>query len=113
MSATQTDRTSDVVLLMEARAAAASGAARWLRRAAGLSQREMAEAIGRTPGAVSLWEHGERKPCGDAAIRYAQILRVIAAQLASGCRTVEPLKNDEEPAGQRPLVTIPAGAGPT
>ena len=82
MNATQTPQ-SDVVLLMEARAAAASGAARWLRQAAGLSQRDLAADIGVTPGAVSHWEHGQRKPGGPAAVRYARLLRVIASQVAS------------------------------
>ena len=121
VSTTETEPGADLELLLEARAAAESGAARWLRQAAGLSQREMADAIGRTPGCVSLWEHGGRKPTGEGAIRYARALRVIASQvasrgpasrseLASIDRAMTPY-NDVAPAGNRREVTTAAEQG--
>jgi DNA-binding transcriptional regulator YiaG len=73
--------TSDVVLLMEARDAARSGRGARLRQAAGLSQRELASAIGVTSGAVCRWESGDRRPGGEAAHAYARVLRTLAEGL--------------------------------
>ena len=70
------------LLIMEARDAAGSGRGERLRQAAGLSQGELAEAIGVTSACVSRWEAGVRRPRGEAAVRYAQALRAIAERLA-------------------------------
>jgi DNA-binding transcriptional regulator YiaG len=64
--------------LVEVRAAVRSGKARQLRESAGISQAEVAAAIGVTPAAVSRWEAGARKPTGLAAQRYAQLLDLLA-----------------------------------
>ena len=72
MSATQ------VALLSEARLAVASGRATSVREAAGLSQGEVARAIGVTPATLSRWEARQRRPTGGAAVRYARLLRMLA-----------------------------------
>lgn len=49
-----------------------------LRRAQGLTQAQIAEAIGVTPGAVSGWEKGRYEPRGTVRQEYAELLRLIA-----------------------------------
>ncbi len=49
-------------------------AIRKLREKRGLSQIEFATALGVTPGAVSHWENGRRKPGIDDLAKMAQIL---------------------------------------
>lgn len=63
--------------LMEVRAAARSGRARRLREEAGISQAEVAAAVGVTRACVSRWEAGARKPTGSAAQRYARLLELL------------------------------------
>ncbi len=72
-------RTSDLVALAAARRAAADGSAQRLRKAAGLTQREIASAVGVTPAAVGMWERGERVPRGLEALAYARLLAALAA----------------------------------
>lgn len=57
-----------------ARKLAATGEARRLRQAAGLSLYDLARDLGVTAGTVSRWETGNRVPRGDAAARYAGLL---------------------------------------
>jgi DNA-binding transcriptional regulator YiaG len=71
----------EIRLLIEAREAAGSGRAARLRRAAGLSQREVARAVGVTAGCITRWENGERRPTGPAALEYGRVLREIAEGL--------------------------------
>jgi DNA-binding XRE family transcriptional regulator len=71
--------TSQLALLVEARKAVRSGQAARTRRAAGLSQAELAQAVGVSAPAISRWESGKRQPHGRAAIRYAQVLRMLDA----------------------------------
>jgi DNA-binding transcriptional regulator YiaG len=73
--------TSNVTLLIEARDAARSGRAARLRIAVGLSQAELAAAIGVTAACISRWEHGERKPRGVAAVEYGRVLRELAREV--------------------------------
>lgn len=54
------------------------GGAVTIRKSAGLSQEELAQALDCTPGAVSLWESGRRVPRGDLAARYASLLEELA-----------------------------------
>lgn len=49
-----------------------------LRKAQGLTQARVAEALGVTPGAVGSWEKGRYEPRGDVRIQYAELLRLIA-----------------------------------
>jgi len=101
---------SDIVFLIEAREAARSGRGAQLRRAAGLSQGEMAKALGLSGAAISRWEAGERRPAGDAAVAYARLLRAIAAELAFRSE----VHNDVAPAGNgRDGKASDAGARPT
>lgn len=72
----------DVALLIEARDAAASGRGARLRAAAGLSQAELAAAVGVTPACISRWEAGARRPRGGAAVAYGQLLHALAKQVA-------------------------------
>jgi transcriptional regulator with XRE-family HTH domain len=70
--------TEDIALLSSARRLARTGAAIRLRRAALLSQADVARACGVSPAAVCRWERGERQPKGEAARRYAELLRSLA-----------------------------------
>jgi DNA-binding transcriptional regulator YiaG len=56
------------------------GAARELRLSARLGAAEIARVVGVSPQLVCDWEHGRRRPTGQAGVRYAQLLD----QLASG-----------------------------
>lgn len=52
---------------------------RALREASGLSQRELADIVGVTKGAISNWELGVRQvPRGPLLERYVQALRALA-----------------------------------
>jgi transcriptional regulator with XRE-family HTH domain len=51
------------------------GAARSLRQSSGLSEQDMATAIGVTPSAIGRWERGERIPRGPRAVDYARLLQ--------------------------------------
>jgi DNA-binding transcriptional regulator YiaG len=66
-----------LLLLVEARAAASDGTGSEIRRQAGLSQSQLAQAIGVRPSAVCRWENQVRKPSGDAALRYGRVLRLL------------------------------------
>jgi DNA-binding transcriptional regulator YiaG len=72
-----------LTLLLEARDAAQGGRARRLRQAAGVSQAEIARTVGVDPSCLSRWEAGRRRPGGDAAVRWALVLRDLAAYLGS------------------------------
>lgn len=48
-----------------------------LRQAAGLTQQELADAIGVTRAAVSFWESGLRTPRGQFLDRYVEALRAL------------------------------------
>jgi transcriptional regulator with XRE-family HTH domain len=48
-----------------------------LREAAGLSQQDIADAVGVTRQAVGHWETGFRRPGGPALGRYMEALRVL------------------------------------
>jgi DNA-binding transcriptional regulator YiaG len=72
---------SDLALLIEARDAVRSGRGARLRLAAGISQGELAAAIGVSAPTLSRWEAGDRRPRGDAAVAYARELRKLAEQL--------------------------------
>ncbi len=72
---------SDLILLVEAREAARSGRGARLRTVAGLSQAELAAAIGVSGPCISRWEAGGRQPRGLAALAYARMLRELAEQV--------------------------------
>lgn len=63
--------------LRHGRAALAAGTARATHEAAGLSQGEVAAAVGVSPAAVALWEAGKRRPHGEAGAAYGRLLREL------------------------------------
>ena len=65
----------EIMLLAQARKRVRDGtSARDIRRAAGVTLADMAKALGVDESAVSRWENGNRKPRGDVAIRWAELL---------------------------------------
>lgn len=50
---------------------------RLLRKSAGLSQGDIAQACGVTQSAVALWEQGSRKPTGRRLAAYVEALRAM------------------------------------
>ncbi len=62
------------VTLARLRADVASGRAREIRELARLSQAEVAAAIGVSQPTVAGWEAGRRRPHGEPAARYADLL---------------------------------------
>jgi transcriptional regulator with XRE-family HTH domain len=67
-----TDELRDLVRL---RRLTASGAARKVRLASGLSLNEIANAVGVSPVTVLRWERAQRRPKnGPAALRYGALL---------------------------------------
>jgi DNA-binding transcriptional regulator YiaG len=74
-------KSDELRLIIEARESARSGRGARIRRAAGVSQVELADAIGVHGVSVSRWERGVRCPRGVAAIRYARLLRELSERL--------------------------------
>lgn len=66
--------TEETIQLSKVRALTASGMARSIRISAKLSLPEVAEAVGVSAAAVYRWEKDERRPTGEAAIRYLVFL---------------------------------------
>ena len=63
--------------LLKMRRLAQTGMARTIREAAGLSLTEVARSAGVDRTTVFRWEHAERRPSGDAAIRYLRMLEEL------------------------------------
>jgi len=72
----------ELLLLRRMREDALSGKARQARIDAGLSQAEIAAVAGVNQTTIALWELGRRRPRGEAALRYARLLRRLAASEA-------------------------------
>jgi transcriptional regulator with XRE-family HTH domain len=68
----------DVDQVVWVRRVAASGGARAIRQAAGLSLSEVAREVCCSVSAVSRWESGQRTPRGEAAERWAVLLRRLS-----------------------------------
>ncbi|MEV7240421.1 helix-turn-helix domain-containing protein [Streptomyces sp. NPDC093248] len=68
---------TQVLRLAEVRAAVASGEAARLRAAAQLSIGEVARECGVDQSTVWRWERGMRKPRGDAALLYGQLIEQL------------------------------------
>jgi transcriptional regulator with XRE-family HTH domain len=83
-------RVADVELIVEARELLRSGRAARIRIEAGLSQSELARALGVSPGAVCRWEAGSRLPREREAVRFARLNRQLSAMVAS-LRSDEPV----------------------
>jgi transcriptional regulator with XRE-family HTH domain len=71
--------TPDLIELSRIRKLAGSGLAREIRIQAGLSQSEVAEALGVDRSTVHRWEGKERVPRGAVAFRYGQLLEGLLA----------------------------------
>jgi transcriptional regulator with XRE-family HTH domain len=69
----------DIATLVQARQLGRSGEGRRLREAAGLSLRELADAIGVEPGTLSRWETGRCRPRQRAALRWLTILDSLSS----------------------------------
>ena len=74
------EKVDDVVTLARVRNHARSGRARRARLLAGLSLSEVAGPIGVSPVTIFRWETGERRPTGEAALRYADLLDALDGQ---------------------------------
>lgn len=74
-------RRPDLALIAETRAHCRSGQARQIRLAAGLTQLEVASALGVTRAAVSQWERGQRVPA-EHALAYGRLLRELGRRAA-------------------------------
>lgn len=61
---------------------AATGRARAIREAAGISLREAAKAVRTTPASISRWETGKHSPGPEAALRYGALLDALAEAAA-------------------------------
>lgn len=68
-----TDEQRDLLMLAAARYAR-SGEGRRIRERVNMQQQEMARRIGITTSGLWRWEHGKRRPQGDAAVKWAQQL---------------------------------------
>lgn len=69
----------DTVALAKLRGLMASGEAREIRLAAGLSLGEAGAAVGTAAATIHRWENLQRKPHGDVAVRYARLLQLLGS----------------------------------
>ncbi|MCU1624235.1 MAG: hypothetical protein JWL79_3080 [Frankiales bacterium] len=69
---------AELLLLARARRYAASGEGQEIRVRAGLSVREVAEAVGVARHTLWKWERGERVPRADGATAWASFLGELA-----------------------------------
>jgi DNA-binding transcriptional regulator YiaG len=67
----------DLKLIVEARELLESGRAIEIRKAARLSQAEVAACCDVDPAAISRWESQQRRPRGAAAKRFARLMRTL------------------------------------
>lgn len=75
----QTDRRhSRAVRLTKIRRLAAAGGARAIREAAGLSLTEASVSAEVNRVTIFRWETGQRRPHGDAALRYLDLLEELS-----------------------------------
>jgi DNA-binding XRE family transcriptional regulator len=77
-------RPRDARRLVEMRAAARNGEARRRRLASGLTQAELGAVCGVSGPAIARWEHGDRVPRGEAALRYARFLASLDRERVAG-----------------------------
>ena len=72
-----------LLALSLARRLAGSGEARAIRQSAGLSLKDVADAVGSTPSGVWRWERGERGPRGLPGVAYGDLLRDLQRAAAA------------------------------
>lgn len=68
----------EIIKIARARELAANGDAQRLRRAVRLSLTDVAKACNASPSAVHRWETGHVVPRSKAALRYANLLALLA-----------------------------------
>ena len=66
--------TNDLIRLATLRSLTQSGAARSIRLTAGLSLAELASAIDVGSSTIRRWERNQRRPHGELALRYLDLL---------------------------------------
>lgn len=71
------DEADRLMRLAAARRLASTGEALRIREAAGLTRAEVARVVGVDRATVSRWEDGSRRPTGDAALRFAELLGAL------------------------------------
>jgi transcriptional regulator with XRE-family HTH domain len=71
--------TQEIHQTVQGREAARGGRGARLRRNAGVTQAELARAIGVHPLTISRWERGQRVPRGPNAVAYARTLEELNA----------------------------------
>jgi DNA-binding transcriptional regulator YiaG len=72
----------DVKLMTEGRSLAATGRGREIRVTARLSRGEVARMVGVSTTSVLRWERQWALPYGKHAVKYARLLRELAAEVA-------------------------------
>jgi DNA-binding transcriptional regulator YiaG len=72
------DRRAELCAVLDMHTIINLGLAADIRRRAGVSQGDVARALGCTKGAVSLWESGRRVPRGELGRRYAAVLAQLS-----------------------------------
>jgi transcriptional regulator with XRE-family HTH domain len=73
--------TYTVARLARARSLAETGRGRRIREAAGLSYRELADAVGVNGSTILRWETGTCRPRADAALRWAATLAHLEREI--------------------------------
>lgn len=73
---------ADLTLISATRSALRDGSARITREHAGITQKEMADVLGVSRPAVSMWEAGRRQPGTAHALAYGRALAVLAPKAA-------------------------------
>jgi DNA-binding transcriptional regulator YiaG len=68
---------SEINDLQRIRRLAETGAARAIRESADVSLAEIADPVGVARSTIHRWEHGIRRPRGQAAIRYLRVLEEL------------------------------------
>jgi DNA-binding transcriptional regulator YiaG len=74
--------TAELLKLAEARRLAQSGEGRAVRLAAGMSCDQIGGAIGVSGVAISRWETGQRKPSGEPALKYVDVIGGLSKVVA-------------------------------
>ncbi|MEU1497031.1 helix-turn-helix transcriptional regulator [Streptomyces sp. NPDC005732] len=76
-------QTAQLLRLADVRAALSTGEAQRLREAADLSISEIARACGVDQSTVWRWERGTRRPRGEAALLYGQLIEDLRKRTES------------------------------
>lgn len=77
MAIIQAGSATDLLELARARALADSGRGREVRLAARLSLADVAGVIGTAASTVQRWEQGARRPYGEAALRWLNLIEAL------------------------------------